>query len=277
VHAALQQDHWKEHARQWGLIGPPLRPSHEDLAELESQLRPVLANHPSDGIVLLLGVTPELSHLVLEVLQLRLIAADRSLPMIRSIWASSSPHSAVVQADWRHLPIASNTAVAVIGDGCFTTIGFPEDYRQVLNAISLALKPGGIFTMRFFASPVIAEKPDKVFADLYAGAIENFHIFKWRLAMALLDRNTWSIPVHCIWQSWRETVAAPDDLARHLGWPLSVVNTIDAYRDAPAVYSFPTLPVLLEILSERFNVVASFTPAYELGNRCPTIILRKKE
>lgn len=196
--------------------------------------------------------------------------------MIQSVWTTDTPRSMVVQGDWCHLPVAAGSVDTVMGDGCFTTMGFPEGYRQVLIAISHALKPGGIFSMRFFASPVVAEKTDKVFADLYAGAIGNFHIFKWRLAMSLLDRKTWNIPVERIWQSWHDAVAAPDDLARQLGWSPIAVRTIDVYRDSPAIYSFPALPALLEVLMEYFDELGRFTPTYELGNRCPTIILRKK-
>lgn len=274
---ASRQDHWNEHARQWAHIGPPLRPTCEDITGIKDRLRALVGTPQGDATALLLGVTPELAHLALDALQLRLIAVDRSLPMIRNIWATPSSHSLIVQGDWRQLPVASSSVVVIVGDGCFTTLEFPEGYRQVLSAISHALKPDGILSMRFFVSPDLAEEPAKVFTDLHEGAIGSFHIFKWRLAMALLERGTWSIPVHRIWQVWRDTISTSEDLERRLGWLESEVRTIDVYRDAHAIYSFPPLTVLREILSEHFTVVASFTPAYELGDRCPTIILRKKE
>jgi hypothetical protein len=47
------------------------------------------------------------------------------------------------------------------------------------------LRPGGLFSHRFFLRPERGEKTDSVFDELRAGRIGNFHIFKWRLAMSM--------------------------------------------------------------------------------------------
>jgi hypothetical protein len=197
------------------------------------------------------------------------------MAMIRHIWTSpTNTWSAPICADWCKLPFPTATASAVIGDGCFTLLPFPDTYQQLLQSVQLALVPGGIFAMRFFVAPETAESCDNVFNDLFAHKIGNFHIFKWRLAMALQDRTNCSIPVHQIWSTWHDAVDDAAALSKSLGWPLAEINTIQAYRDAPACYSFPPLSVLRQLLAQYFAELSIHLPSYELGERCPTLLMR---
>lgn len=270
-------DHWNKHALQWSHIGPPLRPVKEDTDWLEQQLHVFFPAEQTETKIILLGVTPELAHIACVSPATRLVAVDRSMAMIHQIWTSPTKNrSAPICADWCKLPFPAASASAVIGDGCFTLLPFSDAYQALLQSICNILAPGGIFAMRFFSAPEIAESTDSVFSDLFAGKIGNFHIFKWRLAMAIQDRSSWSVPVHQIWTTWHETVSDTKALSQHLGWPLAEINTIEAYRDAPARYSFPPLSVLRQLLAQHFTELAIKLPSYELGERCPTLLMRAR-
>ena len=52
-----------------------------------------------------------------------------------------------------------------------------------------------------------------------------------------------------------------------------MVNTIHNYREVATRYSFPTLAEA-RALAGDFEIVATHVPAYELGERCPTLIMR---
>ena len=73
-------DHWPRHARQWALVGPPLRPSPSDVAAVRAQL-PRFGPAPR-GLVL--GVTPELIGAGWPATA-RLIAIERSAEVIAAL------------------------------------------------------------------------------------------------------------------------------------------------------------------------------------------------
>ena len=52
-----------------------------------------------------------------------------------------------------------------------------------------------------------------------------------------------------------------------------MIATIDAYRGAPACYSFPTLAELRAVLAGAFSEQACRMLDYELGERCPILLL----
>jgi large subunit ribosomal protein L25 len=64
-------------------------------------------------------------------------------------------------------------------------------------------------------------------------------------------------------------------LAAEQLWPLSVINTIDAYRDAPIRYFIPRVEELHALLAERLRRIASHTPGYEDGGRFRIVALER--
>lgn len=58
------------------------------------------------------------------------------------------------------------------------------------------------------------------------------------------------------------------------GWPLREIATIEAYRDAPARYTFPTLDELRASLHGLFEMAEPHWPGYALGHCCPLLSLR---
>jgi hypothetical protein len=76
-----------------------------------------------------------------------------------------------------------------------------------------------------------------------------------------------------VWEAWRAICADPRALAAKLGWDLAAIETIDAYREAAHAYTFPTLAELRGALAPRFEERGVEVPAYELGERCPTVVL----
>ncbi len=79
-----------------------------------------------------------------------------------------------------------------------------------------------------------------------------------------------------IWNAWQAMCPDPAALSARLGWDADVVATIAAYRDSDVTYSFPTLRDLRRVLAEDFVELACHTPSYELGERCPTLVLCAK-
>jgi SAM-dependent methyltransferase len=197
--------------------------------------------------------------------------------MIASVWPGNSPLRQAVCADWLRLPFDAETFDFAVGDGCLTTLAYADGYAQLAASVARCLKPGGIFLIRLFCRPAVAEPLESVFADLRNGRIGNFHVFKWRLAMALQgDDAQRGVRLADIWETYHAHVADAALLAQQTGWPLAEIMTIDAYRGAASSYSYPTADEAMDKLAPYFSHVDLWTGGYELAERCPTLILRRR-
>lgn len=269
-------DHWNEHARQWHHIGPPLRPAPEDVELFERLTEEVSRSADRQPLrAVLLGVTPEIAAMRWPAAT-RLTAVDRCEGMIAGVFPREHLRvpAEVVRSLWNELPGADGSVGLVIGDGCYTLLCGTEAYEAVTREVRRVLNPDyGRYLMRYFVRPEQAEPLDRVFDDLTQGRVGNFHIFKWRLAMAIHGTFEEGVGVHQIWEAWNERGLCSATLAVELGWPQEAIDTIHAYRGSAARYSFPTLEEARESLRPHFVELACYYLDYEFGERCPTLLL----
>lgn len=266
------RDHWPRHARQWALVGPPLRPCADDVAIAEDAVAAVGAGRRA----LVLGVTPELVTMRWPA-ETECLAIDRARAVIGSIFpagAASARRATAIQGDWLALPCANASLAAVVGDGSLSNLRFPDAYHALAVELARVLAPGGVVVLRLFAAPEARESLDAVARDLDAGRIGNINVLKWRLAMAIqpADRN---VPVVDISRAFDDIVVDRDALASRLGWSRAHLDSVDVYRGSPITYSFPTLAEVRSALAPAFTVHAVHVPRYELGDRCPTLVLQR--
>ncbi len=270
-----RHDHWARHAAQWRHVGPPLRPAGEDIAVaggLVAQAADALGLATPNALVL--GVTPELVGMNWPA-GTRLTAIDRCPGMIGALLPDHSAPAGIC-GNWLKLPFADDSIDLVVGDGCLTVLESASDHRRFASELARVLSPAGRLVLRLFVRPDCAETPEQVVADLGAGRIGNFHVFKWRLAMALVDERSGEVSVAEIWRAWKDLGKAPAEVAAETGWSPEEIETIEAYRHATARYTFPRLDQARSALSTGFDELACRTPAYELGERCPTMLLALK-
>jgi SAM-dependent methyltransferase len=270
-------DHWKRHAQQWSLVRAPLRPSSEDIIFTRAAVAEWLRNTPRmDPTVLVLGVTQELCSLRVHG-EGRMIAVDNSADMIRALWPpDAGPRAEVICANWHGIPLEKATIDLVLADGSFSALPFPTGYFDLCAELRRLLRPRGQCVIRCFAQSEKRETVEDVFADLSGGLIGNFHVLKWRLAMALQLEAEAGVAVGSVWSALHATWPRLDLLARRFGWPEVEVQTIEAYRHGETRYTFPRLAQYLRLFPEAgFSVVKVATPTYELGERCPTLVLER--
>ncbi len=276
--ASPPRDPWPSHARQWSLLRSPLRPCGEDVEIAVREARAWSEAHASKAPrALLLGVTPELATMDWPA-GTSLVAADRSEPMIESVFPKEGlPGGArAVCADWRSLPLAGGSIDVVVGDGCFSVFAFPDEVRAFAREVRRVTVSDARLVMRVFAAPDAPESLDAIAQDLRGGKIGSFHVLKWRLAMAVQpspERGAVLREVHAACADLAEIL---EDLADKPGFEPEVTRTIEAYRGSGIKYTFPTVSLLKEALAETFEVTATFTKSYELGERCPTLVLRRR-
>jgi SAM-dependent methyltransferase len=269
------RDQWGKMARQWDLVGQPLRPGPEDIAALEKFVAQIAAPQPE---ALLLGVTREIAGMRWPE-GTRLLAVDRSVDMIEYAWVRPEvagrrglAEASVTCGDWRNLPVPDGSRDLIVGDGCLVLIDYPTGAGETLASVHRALRPGGLFSHRFFLRPEAPEDPEQVFDDLRAGRIGNFHIFKWRIAMSLHGTIEEGVRLGDIWNRWHTAVPDPAALAEQLAWPLETVATIDAYRDMDTRFTYYTLDEARRVAAPWFREIDRFVPGYETGERYQTLL-----
>jgi SAM-dependent methyltransferase len=228
-----------------------------------------------DPTLLLMGVTPELCTLPRDSGS-RLLAVDRSLEMIRSVWPGPlQPGDRALCGAWNHLPLASASIDLALADGCLTNLSFPQGHAEVFAEVLRLLAPGGRWVTRAFVQAEEPETVERVLSDLGAGRVGGFHAFKWRLAMALQKDVETGVPVSSVHDALLAAEPDLDALATRCGWRPEEVRTIEAYAGIATRYAFPTTSQLRTLLeSVGFTVHDVVRPSYELGRRCPVFVLQ---
>lgn len=235
---------------------------------------PALAGQAAPGVVIL-GVTPELVQLPWPA-GTRLLALDQSAAMIASVW---QPHpriaSGVREARWQSMPVENGSIRLVAGDGSLNALTSLQEYPDVFAETARVLQPTGALVLRCFVRPERAETLDAVAAAALAGRIGNMHALKWRIAMALDVDHSFSVAVVDIRSAFERLFPDRKRLAGITGWPLQVIDTIDAYRGVATRYSFPTLAAIRAAAAPLFEVGEVRYGRYELAERCPTVLFRR--
>lgn len=271
--------HWNAHAARWQLIGPPLRPAAPDLDYLRASVArlgaPPSAYESATRTALLLGVTPEIAELAWDPPH-QLVAVDKSEGMVKAVWPGDTPTRRGMVGDWLALDLPEAPFDLVVGDGVFSLFEFPQGYARLASALSDVVKPGGLLSLRLFCRPEPSESVEEVFEALFAGTVGNFHVLKWRLAMALQGDSTRGVRLDDIWRTFRERAGSAGELAKRLGWPAPIVGTIEGYRGVDDRYSFSTEREVAESVVGAFELLETWRPRYELGARCPHLTFRRR-
>jgi SAM-dependent methyltransferase len=263
---------WEREWLWWHRLGTPLRPAAEDIEILGRLIAQGCgARGCRQPEAVLLGVTPEIASMQWPI-GTRLLAIDRSQGMIDNVWPKQPfARATVISGEWTKMPMVAGSYDVATGDGCFSQLSYPEGYDALVQELRRILKPGGLFAMRAFVRPEPAESVEALLADLNAGKIRNFHVFKWRFNMALQSDIAAGVRLRDIWDAFTGEFGDPSALAAQRGWPFETVETIHAYREVDARYTYPTLSELREKLA-CFSEVACVYPTYEMADRCPTLL-----
>ena len=264
---------WRGFAAAYRDLGPPLAPGSEDCRFMEQVAQDWAGRHPGERLrALLLGVTPRLARMAWPPASF-LIAADRSLEMIGSVWPGNiASVRGAIQADWLALPMPERSLDMVAGDGSPITLRYPNDHRALARAMRATLRTGGTMALRAFVRPAVREDPDEVVAELPRHA--TFHQFKLRLLMAMQPSPEEGVHLDTVHRFWTACHIDRAALAFETEWRREEIDTIDRYRGLDDVYTFPTLEELQSVLGEFFSETSVFVPSYPMGECCPTLVMR---
>jgi SAM-dependent methyltransferase len=267
--------HWNDYAARWNLVGEPLRPSATDIRYLRDSVTRLLPAHDEPDLALLLGVTPEIAAIEWP-RPLKLLAVDKSPGMVSAVWPGDTATRLARVGNWLSLDTPDAAFGLVMGDGVFSILDYPNGYARLAGELARVLRPGGLLSLRLFCRPEPCETVDAVYQDLHAGRIGNFHVFKWRLAMALQGEGTHGVKLADIWQTFATRVPSIAELSARQAWPEPQVANIHSYRGVSERYTFSTEREVIDGLAPSFELLEIWRPSYELGERCPHVSLRRR-
>ena len=268
-------DRWQQNASQWQHLGPPLRPSPQDIEFCEGAVQEWI-HHYGAPRVLVLGVTPEIYRLLWPE-GTSLLAIDKSQAMIDFVWPG--PKEAAQCVDWLSLQLPDNSRDIVICDGGLPLIAYPHKQQQLVRILQAILSDQGLCILRLFVPPQHQESPDAVLNDLLEGRISNLNILKLRLGMSLMENVAEGVELRKIWHLIHEVAPDLEGLAAKIGWSVEHIMVINAFRGSADRFYFVTVNQVTELFCLNpggFEVHGLRVPSsYELSEQCPTIVLRR--
>ena len=264
-------------AQLWKQIGPPLRPSEEDLGFVELAIREWREdNHGNPPRVLILGVTPELYRLPWPTGS-EVKAVDRTPEMVLHVWPGEA--SDVLLADWRQMNLPDQSFDIVLCDGGLHLLDYPVGQATLCKTLARLMAPAGLFVIRLFVPPIDREYPREVLEDLMTGKIPDLNCLKLRLGMSLQESPAAGVALNAVWQLLSGTCDNWSELANRLGWATEHLSAIDAYRDSQAHYHFVTADQVCTMMSQQTQGALKLQrfdkPGYRLGDRCPTLVFKR--
>ncbi len=270
----LRPGQWKNVALQWHYLGPPVRPSDEDVKLYIKGVQDWGKNSTAPR-VLLLGVTPELFYMPWPS-GTNFLAVDHTEAMIEAVWPG--PKDAVINMEWLDISLPKRSRDIVLCDGGLHILSYPKEQRQLVKVLSHIIPEGGLCIFRVFLPPKHKELPDAVIDDLLARKIPNLNILKFRLWMALQKNDSEGVELEAVWQTIHDAAGSIETLARRIGWPLEHTLVINAYHNSKARYHFSTLDEVIKLFygdRGEFEMYHLFMPTYELGTQCPIIVFKR--
>jgi SAM-dependent methyltransferase len=197
--------------------------------------------------------------------------------MAQGVWPGNIPGKRnVLCSDWLTLPFQDRSFDVVIGDGSLNCLPFPKMLRALAASIRRVLRDDSILAVRCFVRPESPESPEAIFADMLRGAIPTFHHCKFRLLMAAQQSAEQGVRVSDVYWLWTGRNFDRKLLASRAGWDARSIDSIELYRNKNTVHTFPTLAEFRSVLRELFEEVSISVPTYNLGERCPTLVLRPR-
>jgi hypothetical protein len=271
----LQGSYWDGFAGSFAALGPPLRPSAEEIGFMQEAIADSPAAQRADPLrALLLGVTPEIAAMRWPE-KSSLMAVDNSFAMAKAVWPGNVPgRRTVVCGNWLAMPRTESSCHVVIGDGSINCLAYPGEFLALAEAVCRLLCEDGVLVLRCYVQGAVRERPEEVYADLTRGSISSFHAFKLRLLMAMQHSAEEGIAVNDVYQSWVTRAIEPESLPQGPGWRKAAVETIQFYRNRSTVYAFPTLADLRRVLRPFFEEISVSTASHDMGERCPTLAFR---
>ena len=274
MNKSFDKGQWTQVSTYWDLLGPPLRPTDEDIMIITDGIQTWYRSHEKSIRALILGVTPEYCNLNWpEGSDIR--ATDNNTGMIEHVWPGKK--SQVKKASWTEMDWPKDYFNIAMCDGGLQLLDYPSSQEQLVNKLASIVKKEGIIVLRLFSLPRKQEKPAKVIQDLLSGRITSMNCLKIKLGTAMQDNSEEGVSLDAIWHYLHEQTGDWATLSKMLNWPLDHITAIDAYKGKSTRYHFMSLPDVTTLFcsTKKFSLEKIVHPTYNMGEQCPILFFKK--
>lgn len=223
-----QQPVWEDRAKNWDTwgFGEPLSPGRDDLNFQDHYVIP-------NGSTLVLGATQSLVELAVKKSHSATVV-DFAPTAHRFCPASAE----FICMDWiAYLKEGTEQYDTIVTDNGGTCLEYPSEWQDIARGIYLGLKPGGVFSSRFF---VASENPPK----------ETYDNQNLRRIMPAIGRVS-------LESNWMTIKPASANGERY-----------------PARYTFPPVHVVKQIFQD-FTLIGELVPDYEEGEHFVSLAFQR--
>lgn len=215
-----QRDYWNSRAPQWQNYDVPLIPSPEDLDFMERHL-------VAGGDTLVLGATPELCSLALEVSG-SVTATDFAEDVIEALRIDGVDYTT---SDWNEfLEQGSSRYDNVMTDGGLLCLDLTASWERIARNIRTNLRPNGVFAARVYIST------DQTPKDNY----DNPNLNRFISSMANIGEDFMLRPGHPDYEAYDVRYALPpeEEVLRIFGQLALIDRQVPTYEAGEHFVSF---------------------------------------
>ena len=272
----ILSEQWAYTTKTWDRITEPLKPGAADLAVICGQLL-LLAERFDRLNALVLGVTKDYLDLPWPTGS-NIRGLDNASVMIRNHWSGES--GTAVQGDWCQMPLQSESQHIVLLDAGLCLLGWPDEQKQVLEEVARILVPDGMFIVRLLVLPHETESMPAVVQAVRAGEITDLSLLRIRLWMAMQADGIFPVTNRQFWTLLASSFPDLDELAQFCSTDSAYLQEALSKLQAEPVRNFAFAALedyvhMIDSMDGQFSVTEKFIPEYHLGERCPTLVLRK--
>lgn len=255
-------DKWPQHSKNWGKIGPPLKPTPAVINKYK-ELVP-------NGRVMMLGVTPEIYNAFDNIL-----AVDHNPTMITNVWLGDTDTKRVIVDDWITYETTEKFD-GVVGDVAVTLMGDKQTITDFNNKTFNWLNSNGVMAQRIFHT-TITELPYEYLVLLTTSTAPiNWHAYKWLLHIYLaVSTKSQRIRQSAVRDLFNKIAPDRNTLSQITGWHIDAINTIDFYENATQEVTVLSKDDWLDTIpKDAVDVEFVYTEGYDICNLFPILKYR---
>ena len=255
-------NYWREVAERYHHIGAPFVPP----SSIASQMAALTAGCSGEGLVL--GATPSFAALPAP-----LTACDADAAVLAALWPARHPDRAQITAFWTDMPFVQGRFHRVYGDGSLNAVGTPQVVVKVLEEVGRVLAPGGIVTIRSFASRGAAGTRQLIAKPPRAATLAALRMI---LSMSLALPPDYAVRPADVLSEIEAVHGTAAAFVAAAGLAPSEAATLEGARGTGLTHFYPPREVLLD-LAQSVGFAARFveTAGYEGSDLCPILVLTR--
>jgi hypothetical protein len=239
---------------------------------------------PARSLALVLGATPWIARMLRRA-QDHTTLVDINPKMLDTARAEIPPSEdsaagtlELIEANWLALPALRAPIAIAIGDNSFSFLRYPEEWRQLCDALAERMHPGATLMARFLTLPIGRPTTVEQIIEQTLGATDvNYTAMRTAMLFAGASDDTFELYLARaveMFDAHRADLAALFE--RCPCTPDNDFFAIERWRESRGVLYAPPLAHVLDTLGHRFRVRDIHFGPFDMAQYFPLIVATRK-